>query len=133
MYMGACRDSLCITVVAASGYASGCASGVCIRGMHRGVHRRCAPGMCASRCESLHKRDHCIGVCIGYASGMNRACIGVRIESSPFLSNWVRGVCAHAQLLSELELEPLLSSPPLNPAWRISLQSMMTLDTANKT
>ena len=24
----------------------------------------------------LRKRDHCIGICIGYASGMNRVCIG---------------------------------------------------------
>ena len=43
----------------------------------------------------LHKRDRCIGVCIGSSSGMNRVCIGVRIKRSPFLSNRVK-VLAHA-------------------------------------
>ena len=37
-------------------------------------------------------------VCIGYASCMNQVCIRVGIKRSPFMSNWVRGVWAHARL-----------------------------------
>ena len=47
----------------------------------------------------LRKRDHCIGVCIGYAFGMHQACIGVRIKWSPFLSNWVVVVLVHAHIV----------------------------------
>ena len=97
------------------------------RGMHRGVHRGCASGVCIGVCipdvhqgcahQGVHRHIHVI-TASGYASGMHRVYIGhesgMRRGTHQVITLVVElgtGVWAHAQLLSELELEPLLSSP----------------------